>query len=69
MKKKVLSLVRKEALSIPEAAKVVEAFPGGEAWVCPVCGSLFLLVHLGKRKHKLFRLKLLKGLPIVRHSV
>jgi len=61
MKNEILSLVRKKALSVPEASRVVEEYPGGEVWVCPVCGGVFLLIHLRKKKHKLFRLKLLKG--------
>jgi len=48
-------------LSLPEAKRVVEEYPGGEVWVCPVCGALFLLVHLRKKRHKLFRLSLSQG--------
>jgi len=69
MKHEILSLVRKKALSVPEAERVVEEFPGGEVWVCPVCGRVFLLVHLRKKKHKLFRLLLLKGVPLVGRDV
>jgi rubrerythrin len=61
LKREILSLVRKKALSIPEAARVAEVF-SGSVWVCPVCGRFFLLVHLRKKKHKLFRLK---GVPFV----
>jgi len=61
MKSEILSLVRKRVLSVPEAKRVFEAYPGGEVWVCPICGALFLLVHLRKKRHKLFRLKLSQG--------
>jgi rubrerythrin len=57
MKNEIRSLVKKEALSVPEASRVIEEYPGAEVWVCPVCGRIFLLVHLMKKKHKLFRLK------------
>jgi hypothetical protein len=57
----ILSLVRKRVLSLPEAKRVVERYPS-EVWVCPLCGALFLLVHLRKKRHKLFRVKLSQGI-------
>jgi len=60
VKSETFDLVRKRVLSVPEAKRVVERYPS-EVWVCPICGSLFLLVHLRKKRHKLFRLKLSQG--------
>jgi hypothetical protein len=64
----IFDLVRKRVLSLPEAKRVVEEYPG-EVWVCPLCGGLFLLVHLRKKRHKLFKLRLSKGAPFVGRKV
>jgi hypothetical protein len=60
VKNEIFDLVRKRVLSLPEAKRVVEEYPS-EVWVCPLCGALFLLVHLRRRRHKIFRLKLSQG--------
>lgn len=57
MKSEIFGLVRKRVLSLLEAKRVVQEYPS-EVWVCPLCGALFLLVHLRRKRHKMFRVKL-----------